>query len=315
MIINKVDVIIINWNSGSQLRECIESVLEHGGNHVSKLIVVDNASTDGSGDVIASLPRVQIIRSPINLGFAAACNLGAGEGNSPYILFLNPDTRLEPGALSVPLSFMDGPEGKDIGICGIQLFDDTGKVSRTCARFPSFSRITSSVLGLNKIPGCESLGMSMQEWDHEESRIVDQVIGAFFMVRRKLFAELGGFDERFFVYFEEVDFSARAKLNGWKSIYLAGVRAYHAGGGTSRQVKDRRLFYYLRSRIIYGFKHFPRWQAWALVGLTSGIEPVSRIFWCMARRDFSGARHTISAYRMFWRSLGKIIRGEGRFEP
>jgi hypothetical protein len=117
------------------------------------------------------------------------------------------------------------------------------------------------------------------------------------------------------MYFEEVDFSFRARRAGWRSVYLAESQAFHAGGGTSRQVKALRLFYSLRSRLLYGFKHFPSWEAWALTAVTCLIEPVTRTLYCLARGDRSGVLNTWKAYRMLYSGLGRIIRGEGRFQP
>ncbi len=310
-----LDLITVNWNSGPQLKECIDSVITHNKGKVARIIVVDNGSTDGSADNVENLPGVEVIRTGKNLGFAAACNIGAAAGDSPYLLFLNPDTRVEADSFSVPLSFMEHSDNAHVGICGIQLMDENGQVARTCARFPSLGRLAVGALGLDKLPGLRSAAVRMAEWDHSESRAVDQVMGAFFLVRRDLFQRLGGFDERFFVYFEEVDLSFRARQAGWGSFYLAAARAFHAGGGTSRQVKAHRLFYSLRSRLLYGFKHFPRWQAWVLVGMTGVLEPVSRTVWCLARGDMAGVRHTWAAYSMLWRGMGRIIRGEGRFAP
>jgi GT2 family glycosyltransferase len=140
-------------------------------------------------------------------------------------------------------------------------------------------------------------------------------MGAFFLIRREVFEACKGFDERFFVYFEEVDLSWRAKQVGWDSWYVTDTRAFHAGGGTSRQVKAQRLFYSLRSRLLYSFKHFPRWQAWLLMGVTCVIEPLIRTAWCLARGDGADVRNTWSAYRMLWRGMGRIVRCEGRFNP
>lgn len=308
-----VDIVIVNWNAGAQLRECVDSVLAYEKGEVNEIIVVDNGSTDGSPDTIDGLPRVNVIRTGENLGFAAACNLGAAAGDSPYILFLNPDTRVEANSLTVPLAFMERPDNTDVGICGIQLVDEHGSVSRTCARFPTLWRLTVSALGLDKLPGLHSAGMRMNDWDHESTRPVDQVMGAFFLIRRNLFSSRGGFDERFFVYFEEVDLSLRTKQAGYDSWYLTEAHAFHAGGGTSRQVMAHRLFFSLRSRLLYGFKHFPRWQAWCLVGVTGFGEPFTRTAWCLLGGDTAGMRHAWSAYCMLWHGIGRIVRGEGRF--
>lgn len=204
---------------------------------------------------------------------------------------------------------MEQNKHSDVGICGVQLVDQQGKVARTCARFPSLGRLTAQAFGFDKFPGLKHTGMSMREWNHMHSRAVDQIMGAFFLVRRDLFETLGGFDERFFVYFEEVDFSFRALKAGYKSMYFAETQAYHAGGGTSRQVKAVRLFYSLRSRMIYGFKHFSYPQAWTLVGTTMIVEPISRLFFCVLRQDRVGTADTIKAYRQLWSALPRIIHG------
>jgi hypothetical protein len=132
-------------------------------------------------------------------------------------------------------------------------------------------------------------------------------MGAFFMIRRNLFESLGGFDERFFVYFEEVDLSLRIRKLGYKSVYLTEAQAFHVGGGTSSQVKDIRLFYSLRSRLLYSFKHFSPIEAWILFTTTITIEPINRILFCMINRDWSGVLHTIRGYRLLYRYLPYII--------
>ena len=301
-----VDIVIVNWNAGSQLRECVNSVLEHG-SCVDRVIVVDNGSTDGSADSVEGLPGVDLVRTGKNLGFAAACNLGAAKVSAPYILFLNPDTRVEARSFSVPLVFMERAENARIGICGIQLVDEQGRISRTCARFPTLGRLTAQALGLNKIPGLRQMGLHMTDWDHGQTTEVDHVIGAFFLIRRSLFESLGGFDERFFVYLEDLDLSFRARSLCYKSVYLADAQAFHAGGGTSCQVKDVRLFYSLRSRLLYGFKHFPSRQAWLLTGITMAVEPFSRLLFCALGMDWAGMKNTLSGYRYLWRTLPHII--------
>jgi len=310
-----IDIVTVNWNAGNQLKDCLDSIIAHDTNQVSNIIVVDNGSTDGSADAVESLPGVQVIRTGKNLGFGAACNIGAAAANSPYILFLNPDTKLEANSLSVPLAFMEAPESASVGICGIQLMDGQGQVGRTCARFPTLGRLVSSALGLDKLPGLKGLGIHMQDWDHLSSSDVDHVMGAFYLIRREIFEQVGGFDERFFVYMEDVDLSKLVNDAGWHSHYLTEAQAFHAGGGTSRQVKVHRLFYSLRSRLLYGFKHFPRWQAWLLVVVTNLFEPFTRSVWCLLRGDFAGVKHTWAAYRKLWRAMGHIPRGEGRYNP
>ncbi|MCL7743686.1 glycosyltransferase family 2 protein [Guyparkeria hydrothermalis] len=310
-----IDVVIVNWNSGLQLMQCLRSVLGCGGNQVARVIVVDNNSADGSAAEVDGIPGVEVFFLEANVGFGAACNKGAQLCSAPYLLFLNPDTVVEPDSFSVALNFMNGSENESVGVCGIQLVDENAMVARTCARYPNLLRFFSSATGIEKIRAFRWSGVIMHDWDHQSTRQVDHVIGAFYLIRRNVFEDLKGFDERFFVYLEDLDLSYRVHDAGWDIWYLANARAFHAGGGTSRQIKAKRLFYSLRSRLLYGFKYFPRWQAWALVGVTVVFEPISRVVWCVARGDVAGIRQTGAAYRMLWRGMGRIVRGEGRFEP
>lgn len=308
-----LDIILVNWNSGHQLVDVISSIKKHHSWLVASVIVVDNASTDNSLELLIAqsdnLPfYLHVIRHTENRGFGVACNQGAALARSEYFLFLNPDTRLFENSLSVPLTFMQQPKNSKVGICGIQLTDTTRQVSRTCARFPTVGRFVAQALGLSKLPWLQALGHNMAEWDHGETREVDQIIGAFFFVRVDLFHKLGGFDERFFVYFEEVDFSYRAYKMGYRSIFLAEAQAFHVGGGTSQQVKAERLFYSLRSRLLYGFKHFSYVRALLLLAVTMLIEPVSRLVFSFLRGRIDDVRNTLTAYTMLWRALPAILK-------
>jgi len=242
---------------------------------------------------------VELIRAGSNLGFARACNLGASLAkDAEYLLFLNPDAMLEAGALQRAVDFMDSASSAGIGICGVALQENSGHVARSCARFPSPWRLAVVASGLDRV--FPSLGTTMREWDHEQSRRVDQVIGAFFLVRRALFEALNGFDERFFVYFEEVDFAFRASRRGMGTMFLADIKAFHAGGGTSGQVKARRLFYSLRSRILYARKHFSRMGYLLVIVTAFGLEPVARSVNHLVRGQLVGVRETLVAYRMLF---------------
>lgn len=300
-----ISIIIVNWNSGQQLRTCVESVIKFADNLVDKIIVVDNGSIDGSEFGIENLSGVMLIRAGENLGFGKACNLGAKQADSEWLLFLNPDAALYSNTLLKALSFMQNLTNDKVGICSVQLLDEKGHVSRSCARFPSAAGFTAHAIGLDRL--LPELGHFMAEWDHSTVRYVDQVMGAFFLVRRELFEVLNGFDEQFFVYFEEVDFSYRAHQAGWKSIYLTEAQAFHAGGGTSNQVKARRLFYSLRSRLLYARKHFSLAGLFFVLLATLLIEPLSRLLLALARRSWSGFKETCSAYVMLWRWLPQLL--------
>ena len=308
----QLDIILVNWNSGSQLMEAVTSIAQHHNSLVSSVIVVDNASADDSlarVEAFTDLPfPLHIIRNHANRGFGAACNQGAALAGSGYLLFLNPDTRLFPHSLSVPLDFMWRPENADVGILGIQLVDEHNHIARSCARFPSLGIFMAQALGLNRLPGLRHLNTHMSEWPHDKTSMVDHVIGAFYLMRRSLFEMLGGFDERFFVYLEDLDMSLRARQAGWRGVYLADAQAFHAGGGTSHQVHAHRLFYSLRSRLLYGFKHFINFKAWLLVGLTLLVEPLTRLAFSLMKGGRTDAHNTWKGYGMLLQDFPRILR-------
>lgn len=307
-----MDIILVNWNSGPQLAEAVTSIIQYHRNLVSLVVIVDNASTDDSMarlDAIKDFPfKLKIIRNIENRGFSVACNQGAALASSEYLLFLNPDTRLCENSLSVPLAFMQRTENADVGIVGIQLVDEHNHIARSCARFPSLCIFMVQALGLNRLPQLRHLNMLMSDWAHNDTAMVDHVIGAFYFMRRSLFGSLGGFDERFFVYFEDLDLSLRASQAGWRRVYLSDAQAIHTGGGSSYQAKAHRLFYVLRSRILYGFKHFTPMKAWALLGVTILLEPVSRTMLSFVRGDGQDLHNTWKAYAILHKDMKNILK-------
>lgn len=298
-----LDIIIVNWNTGQQLRDCLESVCSASRNEfeLKRVVVVDNASSDGSINVSRELGLpLTIIGNRVNRGFGAACNQGAWASQADYVLFLNPDARLFGDSLSRPLHFMEQSGNEGVGICGIQLLDDRGRISRTCARFPRPTHFLFKIVGLDRLFPRLFPSHVMTEWDHRESRVVDHVMGAFFLVRRSLFEKLRGFDERYFVYLEDLDFSFRARQVGRRSVYLVDSQAFHRGGGSSEQVRATRLLYALRSRILYGYKHFGRWPATGLMLGTLFLEPWTRLAFAAVRCSAEEMTATVKGYLLLW---------------
>jgi GT2 family glycosyltransferase len=283
----------------------VESVAKFGSDFLGKIVVVDNCSTDGSAAFSDGLPSVTLIECNQNLGFAKACNIGAAYTSGDFLLFLNPDAQIYPSSLTVALEFMNSPENTKVGICGVQLIDEDGHIARSCARFPTPLNLLLHALGIDRF--VPSFGHAMLDWDHKSTREVDHVIGAFFLVRREVFEILHGFDERFFVYLEDLDFSYRASQQGWKSVYLASAQAFHVGGGASRQVKARRLFYSIRSRILYSAKHFRLIQAFAVAILSLVVEPFARSALALARASWTSLKETWVAYGLLYRWLPQWI--------
>ena len=302
-------IIIVNWNSGPQLRDCICSIAiaKQEDFIFIEVVIVDNSSTDGSFDGIDQLGvSVRVIRNSENRGFAAACNQGAAQSSADYLLFLNPDTLLFADSVSAPIDFMEQEGNALIGICGVKLCDERGLFSVSCARFPSVRTFFGAATGLSMILPRLLPPHLMTSAECERSGVVDQVIGAFFLVRRDLFRHLKGFDERFFVYYEEVDFSLRAKKLGYSSYLLTESSAYHKGGGSSGSIKATRLFYSLRSRLQYADKHFSPADKVVLVAITLVLEFGSRIFAAVLKRRPSQFSDTVSGYRKL---LGYLIGG------
>lgn len=303
------DIVIVNWNSGTLLAECIASLAQFP-TRIGRVIVVDNGSTDQSADLPDSLLDLVIMPLGQNVGFARACNIGAELSSQPYILFLNPDTRfLNNEALPEILSFMDRESSTNIGITGIRLVDEGGKTQQTCANFTNIRTYIGQPFYLDKI--FPSIFTPLfASFDYTKSRDVDQAIGAYFLVRRKTFLDLQGFDERFFVYWEEVDFCLRARKIGWRTYYFADSVAFHKGNGSSDRVKAKRLFYELRSRVLYAFKHFSWVEGYVILFLAAAIEPISKLMLSILRGSSENFFDTISGYRLFWSAIPEILKSK-----
>jgi N-acetylglucosaminyl-diphospho-decaprenol L-rhamnosyltransferase len=311
-----LDIVIVNWNTGLQLQDCLQSIslaISPPILCLRKCIVVDNASQDGSADGLERLlPSLAMIRNHENKGFAYACNQGAKTGNSEYILFLNPDFRLFPDSLVKALRFLDEKRNEHVGILGIQLVDGNGVIHRNVARFPTPKSLFFQMLGLDRLWPRRFPSHFMTEWDHRDSREVDQVTGAFYLVRRRVFEELKGFDERFFMYYEDLDFAYRAKSVGWKSYYLADAQAFHFGGGASYQIKAMRLYYVFNSRVLYVAKHYGAPSAIKILIACLMLEFWVRLGWSLTNLSTKNIVETIQAYRLFLRTLPRLLRDLGK---
>ncbi|TXM97051.1 glycosyltransferase family 2 protein [Methylobacterium sp. WL64] len=287
-----LDVVIVNWNGGALLGACLASLAAVQEAAAVQVIVVDNASRDGSADDLPALPRpLRLIRNAENRGFGRACDQGAAAGEAPAILFLNPDTQVAPDALRVALDALSADPRT--GIVGARLVDPDGRTARSCARAPTGLGLLGRALALDR------LGLVrphfLVEWDHADDRAVGQVMGAFLMIRRDLFAALGGFDPRFFVYWEDADLCTRARAAGFAVRHVAGAVAHHVGQGTTRQVRARRLFYVLRSQILYAHKHHGRVAALALTLASFGAQVPLRLLLALARRSPQEAAEVLRA--------------------
>jgi N-acetylglucosaminyl-diphospho-decaprenol L-rhamnosyltransferase len=306
-----LDIVIVNWNTGPQLLDCLHSIMSACSEVIQlhQCIVVDNASTDGSAVTpeIFSLP-LTMLRNQENKGFAYACNQGAKLGTSEYILFLNPDCILLASSLVKALCFLDGRPNERVGILGLQLVDENEVIQRNVARFPTPKSLFYQMLGLDRLWPRRFPSHFMTDWDHRKNLEVDQVTGAFYLVRRKVFEELKGFDERFFMYFEDLDFAYRAKQAGWNSYYYADAQAVHFGGGASYQVRGKRLYYVLNSRVFYVAKHYGVPSALRIMLASFMVEFWVRIVWSITSQSGQNLIETIQAYRMYLGTLPQLLR-------
>lgn len=307
-----IDVVIVNWNGGALLGACLASLAAVEDAAGVQVIVVDNASTDGSAAALPALPRpLRLIRNGENQGFGRACNAGAAAGTAPAILFLNPDARVDPDALRLArAALLSEPR---TGIVGARLIDAAGETQRSCARAPSPLGMLGRALVLDRI------GLAaphfLLDWDHAQDRAVDQVMGAFLMIRRDLFAALLGFDERFFVYFEDVDLCTRARASGFAVRHVAAATARHLGQGTTRRAKARRLFYFLRSEILYAGKHHGAATALTLVGTAFCAQVPLRLALALGRGSPREAVAVLGAAAMLARALPALLKGATGSRP
>ncbi len=301
-----LDIVIVNWNAGSALADCLGSIEAARGDGfvLAQVVVVDNASEDNSLDACREerLP-FRVLRNSENRGYARACNQGARCGAADYVLFLNPDVRLSPAALSAPMAFLESPESAGVGICGIRLTDTQGRDGTSSARLPRAGNLVYQAFGLDRCFPRLFKPRFLSGDELSESGAAEQIMGAFFLVRRPVYDSLRGFDERFFMYYEEVDFCARARAQGFSSYYLSDVTAVHVGGGCSRAVPGRRMFYSLESRLAYARKHFSRTGFFCVLFASLAIEPLARIARACMRVSLPEMSHTVEAYRALCGSL------------
>lgn len=296
----KIDIVIVNWNSGELLKKCVDSIRNSSFKNYN-IFIVDNNSTDNSikFDYYSS-DNIKLFTLDRNIGFAAGCNLGWKSGFSEYVLFLNPDTEILCDTLDKSLNFMDS--NSDISVLGCLQSNIHNEVSESCSNFPRLLYFFNGAIGLNKFfpkffRGPTVLSKFMM--NYLKPGYVDEVSGSYYFTRRKVLEQHNGFDERFFVYFEELDLSYRIHNDGGKIFYNPSIKIIHKGGGTTENVKSLRLFYELRSRLKYTYKNFNVFSHFLVLIITFFIEPFSRIFYLLYKKNFSDIKSIVVAYLYF----------------
>lgn len=309
----KISVIIVNWKSHELLRVCIAALFgdKLSQELVQEIIVIDNSNEDSGFEGYNSTPvSLKVIRNTENIGFARACNQGAKIARSEYLLFLNPDTEATGNVLMEAVQFLETPCNSSYAACGIQLRDVSGKIARSCTKFPSaFSFVLNSV-GLQGTALGISDGFHMAKWAHDKDLDVDHIIGAFYLVRTKVFRAVGGFDERFLVYLEDLDLSLRLASAGWRIRYLSTVFALHIGGGASAKALAARLYYSLSSRLRYSRKNHSAPGFICVSLFTLCLEPLVRTLYSCFSGGALSVLEITKSYIWLWADFARTGAGE-----
>jgi N-acetylglucosaminyl-diphospho-decaprenol L-rhamnosyltransferase len=259
-----LSLVIANYNTRDLLKDCLISIYESQGNLDFKVIVVDNASTDCSAQMVASdFPQAELIASQVNRGFAYANNLGLrrsgfDDSGQPrpdaprYMLLLNPDTVLPSTALVDMVDFMDARP--NVGVAGPKLVKLDGSLDLACRRsFPTPEVSFYRMVGLSKIfPRSRLFGRyNMTFANPDELLAVDSVVGAFMMIRREAIAQVGLLDETYFMYGEDLDWAYRIRANGWEIYYNPAVTVTHVKRAASRHSPKAKIEFYRAMDIFY----------------------------------------------------------------
>jgi GT2 family glycosyltransferase len=269
----RIDVIVVCWNDRERIAIALDSVFAlsevKADPSFANVVVSDNGSSDGSREFIAERygGRVQIVSNGANLGFAAACNRAFAATGAQYVFLLNPDAELKDGALREIVRFLD--DHPRCGIAGSRIYNPDGTVQESCGEFDTWTGafLRSSAWGDWPIFRSFANGAELRAWNYAGERRVDIAIGAALAIRRRLLGEIGPFDERFFLYHEEVDFAKRAADAGWETWYVPESEAVHEGMGSAQgqyNVETRKQ----RSRREYWLKHHgPVWYGTLVTAL------------------------------------------------
>lgn len=246
-----VSAVIVSYNVRDLLVQCIASLRADG---VQQIVVVDNASRDGSAEAARSAgPGVEVIALDRNVGFGAGANAGAARTSTPYVIVLNPDLEVEPGATKTLVDVLD--QQPDVGVVAPRIETPDGRLYPSARTFPDLADAAGhAFLHFVWRTNPFSRRYKMLDWDHTTARDVDWVAGTHMVVRRSAWDEVGGFDESFFMYLEDVDLCWRMKQRGWRTRYEPAARVVHAIGRSTDQTPYRMIAAHHRSLFRYARK-------------------------------------------------------------
>jgi GT2 family glycosyltransferase len=289
-------IIIVSYNKRDDIVRCLRSVLKSS-ESAFEVVVVDNASTDGSADaVVETFPDVITIRSETNLGFGGGCNLGVSHASAGCLVFLNPDTVVDSGWLGPLVSAtsaitgIDSPAAVGLATSKVLMLREPDRIN-TCGN-------TVHITGLTLCRGLGALDSSFADEDE-----VDAVSGAAFAIRRDVFEALGGFDESMFLYMEDTDLSLRARLAGWQSVCVPRSRVFH---DYSLKMFPLKVFYQERNRYLMLLKSF-KWAT--LLALSPALLIAEVITWgFVLLYDRSNVANKVRAYAWVVNNWSAIVQ-------
>ena len=297
VLAKKIDlsIIIVNYKSKAYLRSCLMSILKERDVEY-EIIVVDNASGDGSTQMVESnFPNVCLIKNMENLGFAKANNIALKHASGKYILLLNPDTELTGNTLKTCVSFME--KEKNVAAAGCKVIYPDGRIQISCGKLPGIQSAFWGGESANKIfrklfpdkTFVGACGISLDTIDKKQE--VENLLGAFVIIRKDVFSRLGYFDENMFVYFEESDLFHRIKKSGEKVMYIPETTVIHHAGGSTKSVQ-KAVEYYHKSQEYYLQKNYglKNILLFRLLILASAFIKMMMLFLiCRRKEDFEDA--------------------------
>jgi GT2 family glycosyltransferase len=293
-----LSVIVVSWNTCDELRACLESVAAGLRGIPAEVIVVDNASTDGSPDMVqAHFPKVRLVRNPDNLGFAAGCNAGLQLATGRYLLLLNPDTIVVDDVLAATVRYLD--EHPDVGTVGCRVLNADGSLQPSCFRDPSVLNTLLGVTGLAKLPWPHVFGRErMTHWLRDSERDVEVVTGCYLATRREVVDDVGPLDDGYFFCGEEADWCRRMRERGWVLRFAPVGDIIHLDGVAGRKLSERRDLLGMAGLVRYVDHHDGRLAGWAM----------SALLWVHAASRAAGFGAVASATRSGERKGAATIR-------
>ena len=310
-----LSIVIINWNSAAFVRKCLQSVYAGTTGCEFEVIVVDNASFDGCGDIIRSeFPAARFIESAVNLGFAKANNLGAREAKGRNLLFLNPDTEVLGDALLRMVSFLDARP--DAGLVGCKLLNTDLSLQTSCVQaFPSILNQALDTEHLRRaFPKLRIWGTQALLADGKPPE-VEVVAGACLMIKSDVFKAIGQFSSNYFMYAEDADLCFKAKQAGWKNYYLGSACVVHHGGRSSGKKPESNFASIMMRESLMEFMRLRRGPLYAAAyRLSTVVIAVLRLMLLTAAFPFTLAGYKRESLRPAFAKWVKVLRWGLRME-